>query len=100
MAWRVVVPLADSDAAASEGVSDAPPQQRAIFELALGPPPPDSDGDAGAGAAAAPQAANARDAQRRDASGAKRVVFELSHAELGALFDDVERIQAQLDALA
>ena len=34
------------------------------------------------------------------AGGGTRVAFQCSHEQLGALFDDVERIQAQLDALS
>ena len=83
VAWRVVVPMA------GDGVApDAPPEQRAVFELGLGPP---------AGSAAATGGADADDGA---SVAPRRVVFEMTHAELGGLFDDLERIQGQLDALS
>jgi hypothetical protein len=74
VAWRVVVPMAGNGVAA-----DAPPEQRAVFELGLGPPATGADGAADV---------------------ARRVVFEMTHAELGGLFEDLERIQGALDALS
>lgn len=84
--WRVAVPLAGDGVDAA-----APPAQRAVFELALGAP--GARGDASASSSAGAAAAAGAGAPRR-------VVFEATHAQLGALFDDVERIQAQLDALS
>ncbi len=73
VSWRVSVPIAsDADAAPAAPV--------AVLELALGRA---GDGDAGTPGGAV----------------LRRVAFECTHTQLGQLFDDMERIQAQLDAL-
>jgi hypothetical protein len=69
--WRVSVPLA------SDSAQGAPPASPvATFELTVG-----RAGHAHVGAAS------------------RRIAFECTQEQLGRLFDDVERIQAQLDAL-
>ena len=74
--WRVSVPLA-SDAAAGGQEKATPPAPVATFELTVG--------RAGHTAVGAP--------------GTRRIAFECTQEQLGQLFDDCERIQAQLDAL-
>ena len=71
VSWRVAVPVA-TDGSATTAAAAAKPL--AVLELELG-----RSGGAGSG---------------------RRVACELSHEQLGALFDDLERINAQLDALA
>ena len=68
------VPLASDSAQGAEAAPPAAPV--AIFELTVG-----SAGHAHVGAAS------------------RRIAFECTQEQLGRLFDDVERIQAQLDAL-
>ena len=67
------MPLASDSA---QGAEAAPVAPVATFELTIG-----SAGNAHVGAAS------------------RRVAFECTQEQLGRLFDDVERIQAQLDAL-
>jgi len=71
VSWRVLVPLASD---APQQPEATPAQPVAVLELQLGP----------AGGPAA----------------GERLAFECSRDQLASLFDDVERIQAQLDALA
>ena len=95
VAWRVVVPLAASGPPPDAAV---PPEPRAVFELALGAPP------APAAAVVAPGAAGDDDDSGAQPEGGaqptRTLTFEMTHDELGGLFDQLEHIQAQLDAIA
>ena len=94
VAWRVVVPLAASTAGADAA---APPEPRAVFELGLGPPPAPAPAVVAAGAGGG----DAEDEPRPGSEQPLRTLtFEMTHDELGGLFDQLERIQGQLDAIA
>lgn len=99
VAWRVVVPLAASGAPPDAG---APPEPRAVFELALGPPPVPAAAVVAAGAGGAgDDARNDQETDEQTQSGpTQTLAFEMTHEELGGLFDQLERIQTQLDAIA
>ena len=96
VAWRVIVPLAASGAPPD---ASAPPEVRAMFELGLGPPPEPAASVVAAGAAGG-DAAAAEDQRPAGEQPLRTLTFEMTHDELGGLFDQLERIQGQLDAIA
>ena len=96
VAWRVVVPLAASGAAPDAA---APPEPRAVFELGLGPPPAPAPAVVAAGAAGGDAAAEGEERPGSEQP-LRTLTFEMTHDELGGLFDQLERIQGQLDAIA